>query len=178
MLGVSLNVIMHHQACLLLPSSLLRTDKSSAPFNPLTGAHAHTLLQRLNCQPHHHHSFTHKQTTRNFHICKWQKIISATLFEKEVHIFSFCNKTKCSRPIFHLECNYKTVHYISHICSLQRTILKSHSPPCRSLMKPSRQSVCTELGLALSDYPAMHSISAEWASVWPEGGGDLDSVCH
>lgn len=38
-------LIMHHQACLLLACSLLRPDKSSASFNPLTGTHAHT------CEP-------------------------------------------------------------------------------------------------------------------------------
>lgn len=45
MLGAFPNMIiliMHHQACLLLARSLLRPDKSSASFNPLTGAHAHT----------------------------------------------------------------------------------------------------------------------------------------
>lgn len=65
MLGVSLNVIMHHQACLLLglfASLLLKPDKSSASFNPLSGAHAHTLKQRLSCQ-HPPHLLTNKLTT-------------------------------------------------------------------------------------------------------------------
>lgn len=62
MLGASLNEIMHHQACLLLASLLSRPDKSSAPFNPLTGAHAHTLMQCLSCQPN-------KQSTHNIQRC-------------------------------------------------------------------------------------------------------------
>lgn len=65
MLGVSLNVIKHHQACLLLglfASLLLKPDKSSASFNPLSDAHAHTLIQRLSCQ-HPPYPLTNKQTT-------------------------------------------------------------------------------------------------------------------
>lgn len=69
MLGASLNVIMHHQACLLLvllAGSLLKPDKSSAPFSPLSDAHAHTLIQYLSCQ-HPSHPLTNKQTTHHLH---------------------------------------------------------------------------------------------------------------
>lgn len=73
------------------------------------------------------------------------------------------NSTLSEKPYF----SPKDAIRLSGVCmwSLQPestiTIVGRQAPPFISLMKPSRLPVCTDHGGALSDFPAMHSISGE-----------------